>query len=239
VILKPETSVPDNHPVLMQSIARRLKHEPVSKIIGSREFYGLAFDVNEHVLDPRPDTETLVDAARKHLERAGKADARILDLCTGSGCILAALLSVFPKATGVAADISHDALIVARGNFRRHALDNRVQIVQSNLLEGVSGRFDIVVCNPPYIRSGDIATLSADVRLHDPLLALDGGDDGLGIYRIVFPQIRNYLSDGGMALFEIGFDQGTDVRKMAEHNGLQVISILRDLGGHERVALVA
>lgn len=238
VILKPEREVPDHHEVLESFIARRLKHEPVSKIVGVRDFYGLSFDVNEHVLDPRADTEVLVDAARHFIETLDKDRVRILDLCTGTGCIAAALLSVFPKVTAVAVDISEDALNVARANFRKLGLEDRVTIIQSDLLEEVRGQFDVIVSNPPYIQTAVIATLDDDVRLYDPHLALDGGGDGLSVYGIVFPQIRNYMAKGAAAFFEIGYDQEEPIRKLAEYNGLQAVDVLRDLGGHPRVAVL-
>lgn len=238
VILKPERDVPDQHAVLEAFVVRRLKKEPVSKILGTREFYGLQFDVSEHVLDPRADTETLVDAARHFIERLNKEDVRILDLCTGTGCILAALLSVFPKATGVAVDISDEALKVAKGNFKRLGLEDRVSVVKSDLLEEVTGQYDVIVSNPPYIQSSVIATLDDDVRLYDPHLALDGGDDGLAVYRIAFPQIRKFMRDGAQAFFEIGFDQEVLTSKLAEQQGLQVIAVLRDLGGQPRVVVL-
>lgn len=233
VILKPDMPVTSNA-VLDDALARRLKNEPVSRITGTREFYGLTFDVTPDVLDPRADTETLVDEARKYL----KPGARILDLCTGSGAILAALLTLEPTATGIAADISQAALDVARGNFKRHALESRVQCVQGNWLENVAGTFDIIVCNPPYIESGVIHALDADVRLYDPHLALDGGADGLAPYRIVFPQIRGCMTDGAIALFEIGAVQGPDVTRLAQNIGLHVKYVLKDLGGNERVVVL-
>jgi len=235
VILKPDTPVPAKHAILDAAIKRRLSHEPVSKIIGLRGFYGLEFEVSVDVLDPRPDTETLVDAARAHIEGQGPSDARILDLCTGSGCIALALLSIFPHATALGADISDAALAVAARNVVRHGLDRRMTLVKSSWLENIEGQYDILTCNPPYIPTGDIAALDADVRLYDPMLALDGGDDGLNPYRILFPQIRNLLKKGGAAFFEIGIGQAEDARKIADACGLQVSDMKRDLGSIERV----
>ncbi len=233
VVLKPDMPAVPNA-ALDDALARRLKREPVSKITGLREFYGLAFVVNADVLDPRPDTETLIDEARKYL----KPGMRILDLCTGSGAILSVLLTLEPAATGIAADISDRALAVAAENFRRHAIDSRVQIVAGNYLESVTGRFDLIVCNPPYIESAVIKSLDDDVRLYDPLLALDGGDDGLTPYRIVFPQIRRYMNDGARALFEIGAAQGVDVTRLAQNAGLNVIRVAKDLGSKDRVVVI-
>lgn len=234
VVLKPDTPMVSNT-VLDAAIARRLNHEPVSKIIGIRAFYGLDFEVNADVLDPRADTETLIDAARTYLDSCGAGAPRILDLCTGSGCLLTTLLTLFPNANGVAADISDPALAVAERNLRRHGVDMRARLVHADLLEGIEGPFDLVVCNPPYIETHVIALLDADVRLHDPLLALDGGADGLTPYKIVFPQIRHILLPGGLALFEIGAGQHADIEALAVACGLQVVAVHVDLGGHARV----
>lgn len=230
VILKPDTPANIND-VLRDAISRRMHHEPVAKIIGEREFYGLPFFVTKDVLDPRPDTETLIDAARLYIGNA----PRILDLCTGSGCILATVLTLYPDASGVGCDISDAALRIADQNLRRNGVAARAQLIQSNYLDSISGKFDIIVCNPPYIESQAIESLDPDVRLYDPVIALDGGGDGLTPYRIVFPQIRNYMADGAHALFECGAGQGNDVAKLAENAGLQVVSRKRDLNGHERV----
>lgn len=239
VLLKPDTPVSDRHTGVNDALMRRLKAEPVAKIIGRRAFYGLDFEVNKDVLDPRADTETLVDAARSHIEKTGKAGGRILDLCTGSGCILITLLSMFSDATGVGSDVSGAALTVADRNLRRHGIENRAQLLQSHWLENVSGRYDVVVCNPPYIASRDIENLDADVRLHDPRLALDGGEDGLVAYKIIFPQIRKFLFEDGIAVFEIGFNQADDVTRLAVDCGLRVINVYDDLNGQKRVVALA
>ena len=230
VLLKPDMPVESNR-VLDDAVARRLKSEPVSKITGQREFYGLVFDVTADVLDPRADTETLVDEARKYL----KPGTRILDLCTGTSAILTALLTLEPTATGVAADISDAALNVARGNIKRHGLESRVQILKSNWLENITGAFDIITCNPPYIESAAIGELHDDVRLYDPHLALDGGADGMEPYRIVFPQIRNHMNDGAVALFEIGATQGPDITRLAQNTGFTDVRVIRDYGDNARV----
>lgn len=233
VILKPDMPVQAGA-ALENALARRLKREPVAKITGTREFYGLAFGVTADVLDPRPDTETLIDEARRYLGPG----MRILDLCTGSGAILATLLTLEPGASGIAADISASALDVARRNFKRHGLEARAQIVESDYLESVEGRFDLIVCNPPYIESGVIESLDDDVRLYDPRIALDGGADGLAPYRIVFPQIRDYMNDAAHALFEIGATQGADVTRLAQNAGLTVMRVVNDLNAHARVVVV-
>jgi len=237
VLLKPDMPVHADHAVLQDAIGRRLKHEPVSKITGHREFYGLDFILNRDVLDPRADSETVIDSARRFLE--GRNDIRILDVCTGTGCLLITLLTLFPGATGVGTDISETALSVARENAEKHGVSDRCRFIQTSFVDGVDGVFDGLVCNPPYIRTDAIADLADDVRLYDPMLALDGGIDGLVPYRIIFPQIRTVLKQDGRAFFEIGFDQGDDIKKMAAECGLQVHETVRDLNAHERVVIVS
>lgn len=234
VILKPDTPVTPNA-VLDDAVARRLKREPVSKITGTRGFYGLEFEVRTDVLDPRPDTETLVDAVRKFLSSTGEGDVEILDICTGTGCIPLALLSVLPHARALGVDISPAALRLAQRNAEKLGLAARMTVMKSNWAQDVTGRFDIITCNPPYIPSADIDSLAPDVRHYDPILALDGGKDGLDAYRIVFPQIRTLLRDGGMAFFEIGAGQAHDIARLAADCGLRVTSVVSDLGGIERV----
>jgi release factor glutamine methyltransferase len=233
VLLKPDTLVTTNA-VLNDAVARRLQHEPVSKIIGMRGFYGLEFEVNANVLDPRADTETIVDTARQFMNQQTK----ILDICTGTGCIPLALLSVFSNATALAVDISDDALSIAQRNAVRLGYDARITFKQSDWLENVEGVFDLITCNPPYIPTADIESLDKTVRDYDPILALDGGDDGLNPYRILFPQILNFLKMDGTALFEIGINQAHDVSRIAADAGLYVTKIVRDLGGIERVVCV-
>jgi len=237
ILLKPDTSVDENHPVLKDAIARRLKGEPVSKITGHREFYELDFIVSQDVLDPRADSETLIDAARKNLFDI--PEPKILDICTGSGCLLLTLLTLFPGGEGVGTDISEAALKIAQKNARRLNVDDRARFIPTSFVDNVKGAFDCIVCNPPYIRSGDIEGLDVAVRVYDPLLALDGGADGLDAYRAIFPQIRNLLSRDGEAFFEIGFDQEDDVRKLAESCGLHVRDVLSDLSGHGRVVALS
>jgi release factor glutamine methyltransferase len=199
-----------------------------------RGFYGLEFEVNANVLDPRADTETIVDTARQFMNQQTK----ILDICTGTGCIPLALLSVFSNATALAVDISDDALSIAQRNAERLGYDARITFKQSNWLENVEGVFDVITCNPPYIPSADIESLDKTVRDYDPVLALDGGDDGLNPYRILFPQILNFLKMDGTALFEIGINQAHDVSRIAADAGLYVTKIVRDLGGIKRVVCV-
>ncbi|MCB1539211.1 MAG: peptide chain release factor N(5)-glutamine methyltransferase [Rhodospirillales bacterium] len=233
-LLKPDAPVTPSAR-LDEWIARRIAREPVSKIIGRRGFYGLEFEVTPDVLDPRPDTEALIDAARE----AMPPDARILDLCTGSGCIALTLLTLFPGARATATDISAAALDVAKRNAARLNLQNRATFVQASWLDRIDGVFDCIACNPPYIPAADIAGLDDGVRFHDPLLALDGGADGLDPYRIVFPQIRARLAPDARAYFECGAGQAGDVARLGAQAGLRVIETVRDLDGRERVVVLA
>ena len=165
-------------------LERRVRHEPLSRIAGQREFYGRLFEVTPATLDPRADTETLIDAALELLGAEGRArPLRVLDLGTGTGCILLTLLAELPQAHGVATDISAEALSVARRNAQRLGLDQRAEFVLKDLAAGIDGAFDVVVSNPPYIATAEIAELARDVRDYDPHLALDGGPDGLAFYR--------------------------------------------------------
>ena len=211
-------------------IARRERHEPVSRILGTREFYGRAFTVKPAVLDPRPETECLVEEAL----RLGRPDARILDLGTGSGAIIVTLLGQWPEATGVASDVSAEALAVARENARHFSLANRLRFVEGNWFECVGGEFDLILSNPPYIVHSDLATLASDVRDFDPPMALDGGPDGLSAYRAIAGGARGHLAPGGAILVEIGAGQEADVTAVFRQAGFAPAGERRDLAGHVR-----
>jgi release factor glutamine methyltransferase len=215
--------------------ARRLKREPVSHILGRREFWGLEFEINGAVLDPRPDTETLIAAALDLMRERSESALRLLDLGTGSGAILAALLSVFPNATGVGIDISYAAAGVAKANLERLGLDQRGFVVCGDWTAAVRGPFDLIVANPPYIARGSIADLAADVRVYEPHLALDGGEDGLEAYRILAPAVAGLLAPNGCVAFECGAGQSLTVEALLEAAGLLLFRARRDLAGLERV----
>jgi release factor glutamine methyltransferase len=218
---------------------RRLAREPVSRILGRREFWGLEFAVNAAVLDPRPDTETLVEAA-VDLMRERRDDAlRVIDFGTGSGAILAALLSVFPQAVGFGVDISPAAATTARGNLVRLGLGRRGFVLCSDWAAAVRGSFDLVVANPPYIKRAAIAELAADVRQHDPRLALDGGEDGLAAYRALAPAAAHLLAPNGSLAFECGAGQSREVEAILTAAGLQCKDAWHDLGGHARIVIAA
>jgi release factor glutamine methyltransferase len=213
-------------------IERRAAFEPVSRILGMREFYGRAFQVTPAVLDPRADTEILVDAA---LLLSAKTSAhRILDLGTGSGAIAITLLAELRHASGVATDISPDALAVATANARGLGVADRLQLIESHWFDGVDGQFNMIVSNPPYIRAGDIAVLAADVREFDPVLALAGGGDGLDAYRAIAAGADDFLVPDGHVLVEIGAGQDTDVQRLFQAHGFTPIGHYTDLAGHIR-----
>lgn len=209
-------------------IEKRLEHIPVSQITNQRDFYGYEFFVNEHVLTPRQETEELVEYVLKSCQ--GK---RVLDLCTGSGCIILtlALEGNLSKAVGI--DISEEALKVARRNQER--LDADVTFYQSDLYEAVEGTFDIIVSNPPYIPTEDIRELMPEVRLHEPMLALDGEEDGLAFYRRIIEGAREHLAENGEVFFEIGYNQGSAVSDLLLAAGFTNVTVYKDLAGLDRV----
>lgn len=222
---------------LSRYAARRLAGEPVWRILGEREFWGLPFRLAAATLEPRPDTETLVEAAVATLKHRRQEPLAILDLGTGTGCLLIALLSEFPRARGVGVDLSEEACATARGNAARNGVTERAVIRQGTWTQGLTERFDLVVSNPPYIATAEIATLSESVRDHDPHLALDGGADGLACYRELAALLPEALAPGGLAVLEVGAGQALDVVSIMTPAGLRHAGTRRDLGGHERALL--
>jgi len=224
---------------LAEMLRRRCAREPVSRILGEREFYGRTFAVTPATLDPRPDSETLIETALKIADKEGwrTRPIRILDVGTGSGCLLVTLLAELPQATGLGGDINAEALAVAADNGRRHGVMTRMQTDMYDGLNGIDGPFDLLVCNPPYIASGEISALSPEVRDHDPRSALDGGADGLDVYRRIIPALTRVVPRG-WAVFEVGAGQAATVAQLlrdyvpaAAQAGLH---FRRDLGGHTR-----
>lgn len=215
-----------------ECIEKRAVHIPLQHITGEQEFMGLSFRVNDQVLIPRQDTETLVEEALKY----AMPGMRVLDLCTGSGCILISLLHFCPGLTGVGSDISAEALKMARTNGQRLHVEERAQWLCGDLFEKVTGAFDLIISNPPYIRSAEIEELQEEVRLYDPRIALDGAEDGLLFYRRIIEESKSYLKNGGRLLFEIGCDQGRDVAELLENAGYTEVSVKKDLAGLDRVA---
>lgn len=215
---------------------RRLAHEPVSRILGKREFWGLAFDVSPATLDPRPDTETLIEAALELLHDCPSPS--ILDLGTGTGCLLIALLHERPDARGLGIDLSEEALAVAARNAAALGVGTHAAFRRANWAEGIDARFDLVISNPPYIPAAVIPTLAPEVRLFDPPGALDGGADGLDAYRAIADALPGLLASNGHAVIELGIGQERDVAQIFSAAGLQVNRVVSDLGGVPR-ALVA
>ena len=216
---------------------RRLAGEPAAYITGSWSFCGLELAVDENVLIPRSDTEVLAQSA---LELAGDRDAelRILDLCTGSGCVGCALAHFLPKSRVVLADVSDKALCVARENVQRCGLGTRAVCVEADALAPASprlGSFNLIVCNPPYIATAEIAVLDASVRDFEPHLALDGGEDGLKFYRAVLGGWKSLLRQSGWLLFEVGETQAADVEKLMRLAGLRALGRKQDSAGYDRV----
>ncbi len=216
---------------------RRLSGEPVAYIIGEWEFYGLTLDVNRDVIIPRPDTETLVDQGILFVKSL-PGGTRVLDLCAGSGCVGLAIASNCPNTRVALCDWSEDALRVCRQNIRRCELSGQVNTVRANALEPAPaslGDFDLILCNPPYIRTGDLDGLDASVRDYEPRVALDGGEDGLDFYRAVSRGWKSALRHGGKLAFEVGFDQAPAVESIMAEQGLQEIKAFQDPAGHWRV----
>jgi release factor glutamine methyltransferase len=235
-MLSPEMTVRIN-----EVAARRISGEPVSRIIGYREFWGLPFGLSPHTLDPRPETELLVEAALDYVRAEGLSASpiRILDLGTGSGCLLGALLSDLPLSTGVGVDLSQEALCTARENLRRLGLLNRASFLCADWARALGdASFDIIVSNPPYIGSSEIAGLEAEVQAFDPRLALDGGEDGLEAFRMILAEAFRVLGAKGLLIFETGDRQAQIVREMMVNSARGACClearVLLDLNGIER-----
>ncbi len=231
---------PDEAAQLAQFAARRLYGEPIARITGIKEFWGLQFTLSADTLVPRPDTETIVEAALECLDTSGPRSRtlRIADLGTGSGAILLALLSELPNATGIATDINFAALRTARGNAELNGLAQRAQFIACDYASALMGGFDVIVSNPPYIPSSDIAGLDIEVRDHDPLRALDGGGDGYDAYRIIAPEAARLLAPGGFLVVEVGHDQSDTVADLMTAAGLTLPSPPKaDLGGIRRAVM--
>lgn len=221
----------DQEASFQKALAQRAERIPLQHITGEQEFMGLSFKVSDKVLIPRQDTEVLVEKALKYL----KSGMKFLDLCTGSGCILLSLLHSCPGAEGTGADLSGEALQVAEENRQR--LGIQAELIKSDLFEEIEGNFDMIVSNPPYIRSGEIDHLMEEVRLYDPRMALDGHEDGLYFYRKIAKESPRFLKSGGMLLLETGYDQGESVPQLLREQGFREIEVIRDLAGLDRVVI--
>jgi release factor glutamine methyltransferase len=212
--------------------ARRAAREPVSRIFGTREFWSLEFRLSPETLDPRPDSETLIEAALEAL--APDKPQRILDLGTGTGCLLLAVLSERKQAVGVGVDRALGAVTVARGNAARLGFADRASFFVGSWGAALAGPFDLVLANPPYIASAAIATLAPEVSRYEPRLALDGGADGLEAYRVLAPDLARVLHRGGIAALEMGEGQGDEIASILRKAGLQTAARRRDLAGRDR-----
>lgn len=219
-------------------IDRRLAGEPVSRLVGRREFWSLDFGLTPDTLDPRPDSETLIEAALADIDDR-EAPLAILDLGTGSGCLLLALLSELPRARGLGIDIGAGAVAAARKNAAALGLAARAAFRIGDWGEGIEGRFDVILCNPPYIPDREIDGLAPEVRRFDPRRALAGGPDGLGCYRALAPDLARLLAPGGVAVLELGADAGDAVAAILAAVGLRERGRRRDLGGRERALILA
>ena len=211
------------------ALSERLKRKPVAKIVGERAFWRHEFQVTPSVLDPRPDTETLVEIALQ------EPFSRVLDLGTGSGAIVLSLLADRPAALGVATDVSDDALNVAEWNAKQLGLAERVEFVRSDWFEKVEGGFDLIVSNPPYVSAEVYETLAPEILDWEPKIALTPGGDGLDAYRAICAGARTHLAPGGRLMVEIGYDQGQAVSELFSHAGLEDVTLHPDLNGKDRV----
>jgi len=219
---------------------RRLKREPVARILGRKEFWSLPLGLTPDVLVPRPETETIVEAALDRVLRGGLRleRLRVLDIGTGSGALLLALLKEMPNATGTGTDIDAGALACARANAERHNLAGRCSFVAGDMAAGLAGPFDLIVSNPPYVARGEIPRLEPEVRDYDPKLALDGGEDGLDAYRAIAAAAPRLLAPDGRLIVELGAGQELSVRTLFTNTGLAIVTVRNDLSGIPR-ALVA
>ena len=211
------------------AVQKRAEHIQLQYIIGEQEFMGLRFKVNSNVLIPRQDTETLVEQVLKIV----KPGMKVLDLCTGSGCVLISVLKNAPELTGMGSDISKTALLVAKENAKLHEVD--AEWVRSDLFDNITETFDVIMANPPYIPTGEILSLMPEVRDFEPENALDGGADGLDFYRKITGQVKDYLNPGGYVYMEIGYDQGEAVSELMRNAGFTEVEVIKDLARNDRV----
>ena len=218
---------------VLDFIVRRVEREPVSRILGRREFWSLDFHLSPATLDPRPDSETVIDEALAGIPDK-QAPLSVLDLGTGTGCLLLALLSELPNASGIGVDKSEEAVVTATANARRLGLGQRAQFTVGDWGAGLTKRFDLVISNPPYIPDREIETLAPEVVQFDPVAALAGGSDGLDAYRAITAQLPNLLKSNGKIIFEVGAGQSGDVAALLGSAGFSSIGTRRDLAGVER-----
>ncbi|MFQ9516158.1 MAG: peptide chain release factor N(5)-glutamine methyltransferase [Eubacterium sp.] len=229
-------SVIDEHQAkrFLALIKKRSDKIPLQYITGVQEFMGFPFKVNENVLIPRQDTELLVEKAVEYIHMQRKT-VKVLDMCTGSGCIAISVDKLCPMAEVTGADISYKALALARENSDKNNAE--VNFIQSDLFKNIEEKFDVIISNPPYIKTGEIDTLMEEVKDYEPIIALDGDNDGLKFYRLISKKLNFYLNDKGKIMFEIGYDQGDAVPEILNRYGLKDIKVHKDLSGHDRVVI--
>lgn len=230
-LIAPEDLAPEIAERYEQLIALRAIRVPVSHLLGERDFYGRRFKISREVLDPRPETETLIEVA------LAEPYDNVLDLGTGSGCILVTLLAERPTAIGLGTDLSEAACLQASANAVLHRVQDRAQIIRSDWFNGVDGQFDLIVSNPPYIALAEMDGLDEEVRGHEPSMALTDGGDGLGAYRMIAAGIQTHLMPGGRVLLEIGPTQGAAVMALMAQAGLKRLRVIPDLDGRARVII--
>lgn len=218
----------------LKIIKQRADKIPLQYITGTQEFMGYSFKVNENVLIPRQDTELLVEKAAEHISSFEK-NVKVLDMCTGSGCIAVSIDKICKNAKVTAVDISHKALDIAKENSENNHAD--IEFIQSDMFENVTGKFDVIISNPPYIKTDEINVLMDEVKNHEPVIALDGDNDGLKFYRIIAENANEYLQKNGVILFEIGYDQGESVPEILREYKFKRIEVIKDLSGNDRVVI--
>ena len=237
-VTNPDQMIDDQGCALVRDlIKRRVCGEPVARILGYREFWGLRFDLNDDTLIPRPETEGVVETVLEWVRGQGRVDQpfNIVDIGTGSGAILTSLLTELPNAIGIGSDISQDALNMAMQNAERHGVQGRFKCVISNYGSILDGTYDVIVSNPPYVRDNDLKNLGDGVREHDPALALFGGEDGLDAYRALLPWCYQSLREDGICVFEHGFDQQDEVMALAKETGFEDVQPIFDLSDVPRI----
>lgn len=230
----PETAIEQSDfDAVLKNISLRASRMPISHIIGSREFCGLNFQVTQHTLDPRADSETIVELVHETFKDKTKP-YKIVDIGTGTGCLLLSLLKTFPNSTGVGIDISNEALEVAKNNANKLGLAKHAKFMLNDLLRGLDRKFDIVISNPPYIKTCEIASLQPEVSKFEPNLALDGGKDGLKCYVEIAKNINNITTKDSIVFFEFGIGQEFEVQKIFEEQGFKLLAFKKDLSAITR-----
>ena len=247
IILKEVLSLDDKDLILKESLdipneliekiiaieSRRLNGEPISKIFKKRDFYNSTFLISNDVLDPRPETELIVEIANNFIDK--NEVKNILDLGTGSGCILLSILKENKMINGLGIDLSKDAISIAKQNSKKLNLETQSNFLISNWMSSVNYKYDLVVSNPPYIASEDIKKLSKSVKIYDPILSLDGGDDGLNSYRLIASDLKRVVSKNALIIIEIGYNQSLQVIEIFKKNNFKLMKKYNDINGLDRV----